>query len=225
MLAGEGGGKDAEEALADLCHDYWRPLYQYARRRGYSREDAEDLTQGFVAGLLASGSIARADRERGRFRTFLLGAFCNFIANYNRSQSAEKRGGGTVLATEMAEAEAELERAAVDVMSPERLYEQSWAKRLLEKVMLRLRGEFENSGRRAVFDALQPHLSGAAGRPGYASLGESLGLSESAVTVTVHRMRKRYGLLLREEIAATVASPEEVDDELRYLMQVVGSGM
>jgi RNA polymerase sigma-70 factor (ECF subfamily) len=189
------------------------------------REDAEDLTQGFVAGLLASGSIARADRDRGRFRTFLLGAFSHYIANYRRGQSAGKRGGGVVMISEIGAAEAELERAAVDHMSPERHYEQSWAKRLLEKVMLRLRDDFESSGRQVVFDALQPHLSGAAGPPGYARLGETLGLSETAVTVTVHRMRKRYGQLLREEIAATVASPEDVDDELRYLLRVVGGGV
>lgn len=225
VLAGSTGGRDAEAALADLCRDYWRPLYYFARRGGHSAEDAEDLTQGFVAGLLESGAFARADRERGRFRNFLLGAFRNFMANHRRGQTALKRGGATALTLVTAEAEAELERTAVDHMSPERHYELTWARSLLAKVMHRLGDEFAESGRRPVFDALQPFLSGGGERPGYSRLGAQLGLSEGALTVTLHRMRRRYGVLLREEIAATVASPEEVDDELRHLMQVVSAGV
>lgn len=184
-------------------------------------EDAEDVTQGFIAGLLESQSIGRADPARGRFRTFLLGAFGHFLANHRRGQQAQKRGGGLVpldMNTESAEAAL---LSVPDGMTPERHYEQSWAVALMDKVMVRLRGEFENAGRAALFTALHPYLSGAAGRPGYARLGEELGLSENAVTVTLHRMRKRYGLLLREEIAATVADEAGVDEELRYLMQVV----
>jgi RNA polymerase sigma factor (sigma-70 family) len=220
VLAGAPGGAEAEAAMAGLCRDYWRPLYHFARRSGFSPEDAEDVTQGFIAGLLETQSIGRADPARGRFRTFLLGAFGHYIANHRRGERAQKRGGGWQ-ALDTAEAETALELASPDWMTPERYYEQSWAHSLLDKVMARLREEFEKAGRGALFTALQPYLSGAAGRPGYAQLGESLGLSENAVTVTVHRMRKRYGLLLREEIAATVAEDAEVEDELRHLMQVV----
>lgn len=219
-MAGAQPDGDGKAALAELCRDYWKPLYHFARRSGFSPQDAEDVTQGFIAGLLESQSIGRADPARGRFRTFLLGAFGHFLANHRRGQSTQKRGGGWQ-ALDTAEAEASLELASPDWMTPERYYEQSWAQSLLEKVMTRLRQEFENAGRGALFAALQPCLSGAAGRPGYAQLGESLGLSENAVTVTVHRMRKRYGLLLREEITATLAEDGDVEDELRYLMQVV----
>jgi RNA polymerase sigma factor (sigma-70 family) len=225
LRAGKPDEADAEKALSQLCRDYWRPLYHFARRSGFSQEDAEDLTQGFIAGLLETRSIGRADPARGRFRSFLLGSFGHYIANHRRGEQAQKRGGGTALIQiNAAEAEAALAMSAVDTLTPERLYERSWALALMEKVMERLRSEFAAAGRDALFAALHPFLSGAAGRPGYAKIGAALGLSESAVTVTVHRMRKRYGALLREEIAATVADETEVDDELRYLMQVVSGG-
>lgn len=221
LLAGDSEAQDAQEALASLCRDYWRPLYHFARRKGHSMEDAQDCTQGFIAGLLAQNGIARANRERGRFRTFLISAFCHFLANRHREQSALKRGGDRLLVSLDEEAEAGFAVQAIDGLTPELEYERSWALALLERVMGRLREEYVQAERLALFEAMQPHLSGAAGRPGYARLGQELGMSEAAITVVMHRMRRRYGELLREEIAATVNAPEEVEDELRHLMNVV----
>lgn len=221
LLASDATLENADEALASLCRDYWRPLYYFARRKGHPPEDAQDHTQGFIMGLLEQNGVARADRERGRFRTFLLSAFSNFLANEHRGRTTLKRGGKITLLSLDEEPEAAFLQQAVHGMTPETQYERSWAMALLDRVMGRLREEYLKAERLALFETLQPHLSGADGRPGYARLGESLGMNESAITVAMHRMRRRYGELLREEIAATVATPEEVEDELRHLMNVV----
>lgn len=221
ILAGDSSSESAHEALSDLCRDYWRPLYHFARRKGHAPEDAQDLTQGFIMGLLEKNGIASADRGRGRFRTFLISAFCNFLAKEYRDQSALKRGGGQRIISLDEEPEAGFSKEAIHGMTPELEYERTWAFALLERVMARLREEYVQAGRTRFFELMQPHLSGAAGRPGYARLGEELAMSESAITAAMHRMRRRYGVLLREEIAATVATPEEVEDELRHLMNVV----
>ncbi len=222
VRAGDGDGKDAQTALGELCRDYWRPLYFYARRLGHLQEDAEDMTQGFIMSLLASNSFARATPDRGRFRTFLLGAFGNYRANWKREQSALKRGGAVAMFSMDAYAsEAEFAREVPDNSTPESAYARSWALALLDKVMEHLREEYVAADRGTLFGALQPHLAGGGPRPGYAQLSEDLGLSENALTVALHRMRKRYGALLREEIAATVEDASEVEDELRFLMQVL----
>ena len=222
LLAGDADVADAQEALADLCRDYWKPLYHFARRKGFQPEDAQDLTQGFILHLLAKNSIANADQSRGKFRTFLIGAFCHFISNYRRDQNAQKRGGSRVIVSmDEPEAEAVYAAYAQDWLTPERQYERSWAFSLLERVMQRLREEYVKAKRVPLFEAIQPHLTGGGQRPGYAKIGAELGMSESAVTISVHRMRKRYGQLLREEIAATVATEAEVEEELRYLIEIV----
>ena len=222
VRAGDDDEEAAAQALADLCRDYWRPLYHFARRKGQSAEDAQDLTQGFIAKLLESGSFSRADREVGRFRTFLISSFVKYMSNQHRDQTAQKRGGEMLMAS-LDDPEVEADYAMQDTMTPERLYERSWALALLERVMLRLREEYEKAGRMRLWEAIEPHLAGGSGRPGYAKMAAELGMSESALTVSVHRMRKRYGALLREEIAATVEDAAEVDDELRHLMAIVSS--
>ncbi len=218
-------GEDAEaahEALAGLCADYWRPLYHFARRRGHSPHDAQDLTQGFILGLLESGSFARADPNRGRFRSFLLGSFTHFLARHRRDAAALKRGGGqAALSIDGPDGESFHLSLASDSATPEQAYERAWGIALLARAMEKLRLKYETAGRADLFAALQPHLSGAKGRPGYARIGEKLDMSESAVTAAVHRMRHSYGGLVREEIAATVSHPAEVDDELRHLMTIL----
>jgi RNA polymerase sigma-70 factor (ECF subfamily) len=174
-MAGAQTDGNGKAALAELCRDYWKPLYHFARRSGFSPQDAEDVTQGFIAGLIESQSIGRENPARGRFRTFLLGAIGYFLANHRRGQSTQKRGGWQALDT----ADASLELASPDWMTPERYYEQSWAQSLVGKVMTRLRQDFEKAGCGALFTLLHLHLSGAAGRPGYAQLGESLGLAKT----------------------------------------------
>lgn len=222
MRAGNLEETSAHRALEGLCQDYWRPLFHFARRKGHSPEDAQDLTQGFISKLLETNSFSRADRERGRFRTFLLSAFCHFIATHRRDQAALKRGGGFVMVSlNNRDSEATDFFSTQERMTPELEYERSWALALLDRALGRLRGEYLEAGRSRLFEAMEPHLSGAAGRPGYAKLGTDLGMSESAVTVAMHRMRRRYGELVREEIAETVTTRAEVDDELRHLMGVV----
>jgi RNA polymerase sigma-70 factor (ECF subfamily) len=241
LRAGSPDGEGSERALEELCGDYWRPLYHFARRSGFATHDAEDLTQGFIAGLLKSHSIARARPDRGRFRTFLLGSFGHYIANHRRGELAEKRGGGVMpvsleaddagrhyakpVSFDADDAERHYMALTPDTRTPETQYEMAWAQALLDKVAVRQRGEYAGAGRSALFDALQPFLSGAGGRPGYAALGAELGMSETAVSVAMHRLRKRYGSLLREEIAATLASEDEVDDELRHLMRIVSGAV
>lgn len=217
------GGRDGErsiEALAELCRDYWKPLYFFARRKGRTPEDAQDLTQGFIANLLENQTFARADKSLGRFRTYLIGSFCNYMAGEHRYVTAAKRGGGKALVP-LDDPGVEASYASQDVMTPELLFERSWALALLDRGLQRLRGEYVNAGRLPLFEALQPLISGGVRGPGYAKLGEELGMSESAVTVSMHRMRKRYGQLLREEIAETVETEAEVEAELRHLITVV----
>lgn len=219
ILAGDVAAEESQEALASLCRDYWRPLYHFARRRGYSPEDAQDNTQGFILGLLENNGIALANRERGRFRTFLISAFCNYLANERRDAAAQKRGGRLVI--ESLDAEETYALQAADPTTPELEYERTWAVALLERVMGHLRDEYAKAGRLPLFEALQPFLTGASTRPGYAQIGLELGMSESTVTVAMHRMRRRYGELLREEVAATVTTAAEVEEELRHLVTVV----
>lgn len=221
LRAGDLDKPDAHHALSELCRDYWRPLYCFARGKGRTPEDAQDLTQGFMAHLLEKNGLAAAERERGRFRTFLLGSFCHFMANQHRDRARQKRGAGAApLSLHDPEVERLYTSQARDEETPERIYERSWALALLEKVMGALRAEYAEAGRGVLFTALQPFLTGG-GKPGYAKLAQELGLSESALTVAVHRMRKRYGLLLRQEIAELVANEGEVEDELRHLLEVL----
>lgn len=224
LLAGHGTAPDAQDALASLCRDYWRPLYHFARRRGHQREDAQDLTQGFILSLLESKAFATADQNRGKFRTFLLGAFCNYLAKDHRARTALRRGGAVAFVDfEDPEAEKAFAAHAHERVTPELEFDRNWALATLESVMMRLRAEYEGAGRLALFAAIQPHLSGGSGRPGYAQIGASLGLSESAVTVAMHRMRKRYGELLRAAIASTIADGGDVDGELRHLISIISN--
>jgi RNA polymerase sigma factor (sigma-70 family) len=212
----------AQAALARLCKTYWYPLYAYVRRRGYNSHDAQDLTQEFFARLLEQNWLAQADRERGRFRTFLLTALSHFLANEWHKAHAQKRGGSAqIVPLQLDNAETRYGKEPADPLTPEQCYERRWVLALLDEVLNRLRAEHEEENKLELFDALKPCLGGDGRSDPYAVLGAKLGLSEGAVKTAVHRLRQRYRKLLREEISQTVASTTEVDEELRYLMSVL----
>lgn len=224
LLAG-GESADAEPALAQLCRDYWYPLYAFARRRGLMTEDAQDATQGFFLHLMEGGMLKRASAERGKFRTFLLGAMQHFLANERRDQHRQKRGGGEVfIEMDALDAEERFALEPADPMTVEAGFDRTWAFALIERVFHRLGEEFAQAGRTDLFEKIRPFLAPESARPGYAAVAQELGMSTSAVGVTIHRMRQRYGELLREEIFHTLASPEELDAEIAHLMEVVARG-
>ena len=220
-MVSKASGSDSSEvraALEKLCRVYWYPLYAYVRRRGYSPPDAQDLTQGFFQKLLEQDWVGDADREKGRFRTFLLTAMSRFLADERDKRRAQKRGGGTPhVPLQLDEAETRYGYEPVDNTTPEQCFERRWALTLLETVLERLRAEHEHSGKGDLFAALHPCLVGSRETQPYAALAAQLGMNEGAVKVAVHRFRKRYRQLLREEIAQTTSTPEEVDEELHHL--------
>ena len=220
------GGSDtvrARHALAKLCQTYWYPLYAYVRRRNFSPPDAEDLTQEFFARFLEHHWVANADREKGRFRTFLLSAMNHFLANEWDKARAQKRGGGVpLLPLEFDTAETRYVREPADNVTPEQHFERRWAMTLLEIVVNRLQAEYELDGKAELFAALNPCLVGDRTSQPYEALARKLGVTEGAVKSAVHRLRQRYRQLLRDEIAHTVAGPAEVEEELRHLIAVLG---
>jgi RNA polymerase sigma-70 factor (ECF subfamily) len=212
----------AQAALARLCQAYWYPLYAYVRRRGYAAHDAQDLTQEFFARLLEQNWLAQADRERGRFRTFLLAALSHFLANEWDKARAQKRGGAVqFVPLQLDSAETRYGQEPADPVTPEQCFERRWAVALLEEVLNRLREEHLAAGTAEMFDVLKPCLVGDRQAQPYAALATQLGMTEGAVKVAVHRLRQRYRQLLREEIANTVATPEEVTDEMHHLFAVL----
>jgi len=222
LAAAQQESPQAAEALETLCRSYWYPLYAFVRRRGSSPEDAQDLTQGFFAHLLRKDFLHGVGPEKGRFRSFLLACLKHFLADEWEKACTAKRGGtGPELLLDLEQAEERYQLEARVEATAETLFERRWALDLLDHVLDRLRNEAVSSGREAVFDQLQGCLLGERPTKTYAELGTRLGLSETAVKVTVHRLRQRYRELLREEIAQTVARPEEIDEEMHYLFEVV----
>ena len=219
------GSRDAErgrDSLARLCQAYWFPLYAYVRRRGHSPEDSQDLTQAFFARLLEKNWIAGADRSKGRFRTFLLAAMQHFLADEWDRAKAKKRGGGmALLPLSFDTAEQRYVEEPSDPETPERIFERRWAVALLDTVLSRLRGEYDDQGKGELFAALRPCLVGERTAQPYAQLAEALGSSEPAIKSAVHRLRQRYRQLLRDEVASTVDAGEDVEDELRHLFAVL----
>ena len=221
LAAGVEPGSSAEPALAALCQQYWRPVYAFIRRNGYSSDRAQDLTQAFFAVLLEKNYVRDARQERGRFRSFLLTAVKHFLSHQNAHEQALKRGGGQLhFSIDPAGAESWCVYEAVDGETPEHLFERRWALSLLEQVMAKLRAECEKPGKGGQFEVLAPFLNGDAGVD-YETAAAQAGRSPGSLRTAVHRMRHRYRALLREEIAQTVARPEEVDDEIRFLLKVL----
>jgi RNA polymerase sigma-70 factor (ECF subfamily) len=222
LAAGQGGPAYAAEALATLCANYWYPLYAHVRRRGLDPDQARDLVQEFFARLLEKHFLQSADQRRGRFRSFLLAALDHFLSKEWRRAQAQKRGGGhTLLSLDFQGGEQRYLREPSHELTAERVYERQWALTLIERVLAALRDEFAQNGKLAQFDALKAYLGGGERTVPYRELGGTLGMSEGAVKVAVHRLRQRCRELVRAEIAETVAGPEELDQELRDLFAAV----
>jgi len=218
LLAGQGGAPEADAALASLCKTYWYPLYVFVRRLGQGPEDAQDLVQGFFARFLQKEYFKDADREKGRFRSFLLMALKRFMADEWDRANCRKRGGGHApFSLDARDTKNRFRAEAVDELSPEKAYDRHWAKTLLEQVSKGLEAEYCASGKGSQFEGLSRYLSGEERSISYAEMGERLGMSEGNVKVSVYRLRQRYRELLRLEIGKTVDSPESIDDEIREL--------
>lgn len=216
-----GDPAGARAALESLCQTYWFPLYAYVRRRGYGPHDAEDCVQGFFERLIRLRSLAGTDREKGRFRAFLLAGINHYLADEWGHRVAAKRDVRKTIFLDALEAETRYALEPVDRLTPERLFDRQWAISLLESVVCRLRSEYAASGKEDLFAALSFGLTGDRAEGGYAALGDRLGLSEGALRVAVHRMRRRYRELLREEIARTLSEGESVEDELAELRRTL----
>ncbi len=222
LAAGRADTRGAREALSRLCESYWYPLYAYVRRWGYDADQAQDLTQEFFARLLEKHYLRAADPTRGRFRSFLLASLKHFLANERDRAGAIKRGGRTiVLPLEIENAEGRYSLEPPDNETPETIYERRWALTLLERTLARLSREFEAGGKRALFTRLEGYLTGEQETLPYAELAAELGMSEGAVKVMIHRLRRRFGALLREEVGDTVSTPADVDDEIRELFRAL----
>ena len=222
VVLAAGRDRTSAPALAQLCERYWPPLYSYARRRGYSVEHAQDVTQAFFLRFLEKRYVQSADRQRGKFRSFLLASFKHFLANEYDRERAKKRGGGEQLVSlEIETAEARYAAEPADELTPESLFERHWAQGVLDRAFAALRAECIASGKTATFEALGDYLIGEKQHGGYAETARLLGTSEGAVKVTVHRLRRRWRDLLREEIGTTVSEDSEIEEEIRYLIAVL----
>jgi RNA polymerase sigma-70 factor (ECF subfamily) len=220
VLDAQGESPSAQEALEKLCRTYWWPLYGFVRRQGYSPEEAQDLTQGFFAMLLERKDFDAVRREKGRLRSYLLASLKNFLAKTHRSATTIRRGEGRPLVPLeelLVRERADLEPA--DTLSADRIYERRWALTLLEQVLARLGEEYQVAGNNALFEQLKQLLSDD--RPSQATIAQELSMTENAVKQAFHRLRQRYRLLLREEIAQTVAVPGDVEEELRHFIAIL----
>lgn len=219
--AGRDSTPESRQALGELCAAYWYPLYAFVRRKGHQPAEAQDLTQSFFAELLEKERLQMADQTRGRFRSFLLASMQHFLMNRARDARAVKRGGGKSLLTlDFAQGEERYLQEPSHALTPERIFERRWATELLDKTISKLRQEFESANKLPLFEQLAPHLGGDQGAS-YEQIATRLGMTEGAIKVAMHRLRKRCRELLRNEISHTVSSSDEVDEELRILFRAV----
>jgi RNA polymerase sigma factor (sigma-70 family) len=218
LAAGKNSSPDAHRALEELCRTYWFPLYAYVRRHGHSKEDAEDLTQTFFAGLFDKNSLAGLDGEKGKFRAWLLASLKHFLANEWDKARAQKRGGGDPhLSLDWQTADTKFQVTDEKSANPEKFFDREWALALLAKVIQSLQAECAAEGRGRLFEQLKVFLTTGKGDSAYAEIANALGMEEGAVRVAVHRLRKRYRQLLRDEIANTLSDAAMVDEEMRAL--------
>ena len=207
----------ARKALEELCRAYWYPLYTFVRNRGHSSSDAQDLTQSFFARIIETSGFASADPERGRFRSYLLGAMKHFLANEWHRAQAQKRGGGvTFLELDALDPETRYALKPAETTDPQAGFDREWAQESIARAMEKLRADSETSGKGELFQALKGSLTGD--EPARSETAARLGITEGAVKIAVHRLRRRYRELLRAEIAETVTDPSDIDDEMRYLV-------
>jgi RNA polymerase sigma factor (sigma-70 family) len=222
VLESQGDSPAAHEALEKLCRIYWRPIYSFVRRQGAGLEEAQDLTQGFFALLLERRDLRSVRREKGRLRSYLLLALKHFLVDEHRRAMAIKRGKGErLIPLEELTTEERSGMDPADSLTAERIYERSWASTLLDRVLSRLENTYRQRGNAALFDSFNQLLADEPGAPSHADIASQLGMTENAVSQAFHRFRQSYQSLLREEIASTVATPGDIEDELRYLIAVI----
>ena len=222
VLEAQGESPAAQEALEKLCRTYWRPIFAFLRRQGILPEEAEDITQGFFAQLLERGSLGAVRKEKGRLRSFLLGALKYFVADEQRRATAIKRGKGQrLIPLEELRADERIDMEPADPMTAEMIYERRWALTVLDRVLSRLKDEYLAANNAALFDSLKELLPDEPGAPSQADIAARLSMTENAIRQAFYRFRQRYQSLLREEIANTVATPGDIEDELRHLITVL----
>ena len=218
LAAGNRSTPQSDSALEQLCQTYWFALYAYVRRRGHTKEDAEDMTQAFFARFLAKNYLDGLSAERGRFRAFLLASLKHFLANeWDKSQRQKRGGGVTPLSLDWQNADTQFQVAAVNEPAPDKAFDREWALALLARVIERLQAEYAADGKAKLFEQLKIFLTAGKGELSHAEAAQSLDMDETAVRVAVHRLRKRYRQLLRDEIAQTLADAADVDEEMRAL--------
>jgi RNA polymerase sigma factor (sigma-70 family) len=224
VLEAQSESPAAQEALEKLCRIYWRPIYSFVRREGAETEDAEDLTQGFFALLLERNDLNTVCKEKGRLRSFLLASLKHFMANERRDAATIKRGGGrTLIPLDWIGSEDSTEFDRSDMLSADLLYDRRWALTVLDRVFARLREESRGSPNAPLLERLNTLLSDEPDRPSQAEIAREFGMTENAVKQAFHRLRQRYRQLLREEVAHTVATPAEIEEELRHLIAALRS--
>ncbi len=222
LAAGQARSPRSAEALEKLCRAYWYPLYAYIRRHGRSPEDAQDLTQGFLAQLVERQSFARVAPGKGRFRSFLLAALNHYLVHERDRSRAQKRGGGRPnLSFDAHAAEQRYHLEAADRLSPDKVFERQWALALIDQVLARLEQEFRVADKAALFQRLRGFLVAGPADEKYADAAADLGMTSEAVRKAAHRLRQRYAQLFREEIAHTVGDPAEAEEEMRHLCEVM----
>jgi RNA polymerase sigma factor (sigma-70 family) len=223
LTAGGVSSPAAQEALEQLCRTYWYPLYAYVRRQGHSPEDAQDLTQAFFAFILDKQVVGQADPQKGRFRSFLLSSLKHFLADERDRAFAQKRGGGKeVISLDAHRAEEWYHREPADTLTPDRIFERRWAVTVLEQALAKMRAEQLSTGKADQFEVLADYLLEDTRRANYSGAADRLRLSHNAVAAAIYRLRKRYRELVRAEVAQTVASPSDLEEEVRHLFAALG---
>jgi len=226
VLAARGPSPEARAALGELCEAYWTPIFRFVRRSGYDEDAARDQTQEFIAQLLARNGLDTVEPSKGRFRSFLLGAVKHFLADQLDRARAAKRGGGQVVLPieQQTETTTCLQVPDPNGFMPDTFFDRQWALNIIERALKALAADLASAGKRAYFESLKPWLVGDVAPLSQAEAAHQLGLSEGAVKVAIHRLRKQFRALVKAEIAHTVSTPDQVQEELRYLVEVLSQG-